>query len=384
MRLGYVGRTTAHPYCLKVLDYNKQDPDTALHLVRTWAWNPWLMEQNERLGHYLHNRTSIDKRLKQLAIVRVCTINYSAYELYHQVPGAIRAGLTADEIEAIQSLAWEDSNRLTDEERACIRYADEFDSGRGVQETTFQQLRSYLNEQQIVEVSLQLGFWGANARLMKAVNAENEPWLAERHEQTLREIAPRNIPMEPRQPQHVSAARPPGSRIGLVEPDQATVKNQLWYSRWQEQYGPIPNLVKAWAWSEPLQVAQQLVWDVFAGDNIKLSRRTIAIAVRRVLWLNHTPYLMHLLESQGITRDLTSADIVALDGDYRDSSSLSPIEKSVVQFIDAWDTGLGISDDVFDAVYQHHDRQEMSELQWAAGYFGWQARFAKALELAPD
>src|SRR5581483_7494444 len=120
-----------------------------LHLVRTWAYSPWLQEQLQRLGHNLHNRTTLPRRLKELAIVRVCTRSYSAYELFHHVPLALDSGLTRAEVAAIQSLTWQDSDALTDEQKACLQYVDEFDAGRGVQAGTVRRLRGYLDPGQV-------------------------------------------------------------------------------------------------------------------------------------------------------------------------------------------------------------------------------------------
>jgi alkylhydroperoxidase family enzyme len=384
MRLGYVDRLSAQPYTLQVWERNKQDPERMLYLIRTWAWSPWLQEAHHRLATYLHNRTTLDQRLKWLAIIRVCTRNYSSYELSKHVPAALTGGMTRQELEAIQSFSWEESQALTDEDRACLQYIDEFDSGRGVQAEVCDRLRGFLDESQLVTLSVQTGFWGSTARLMKALKVTIEPWRLEEYRHALNRLYPDNTRTVARIPRTAVERKLAGSRVGLVEWENASEKNRFWFSRWQERYGTVPNLVRVWAWNDAVQAAQQLLWEEITGNHIKLSPRVLSLVSRRVSWLNYSRYLLALLEPYHRISGLGEAEFGAIEGDFTSSVALSSKEKSVIRFVDAWDAGLGVGNDVFDAVFAHHDRQEMTEIQLAAGYFGSQARFAKSLEIEPD
>jgi alkylhydroperoxidase family enzyme len=381
MRIEPVTAETAHPYSMEVWQRAGQEIPDVLHLVRLWAWSPWLQEQHQRLGHTLHNRTSLDRRLKELAIVRVCTRNYSAYELFHHVPLALDSGLTRAEIAAIQSFTWPDAECLSEEQRACLQYVDEFDAGRGVQLETVRRLKGFLDAGQIVAISLQAGYWSCNARFTKTLQAEFEPNRVERHTRMLNDLYHDNTPAPRRAPQPVPEDEPEGSRIGLVSWETASPKSRQWFDRWPGGYAAVPNLVKAWAWSDNVQAASQLVWEALEGPHTKLAPRLRTLVARRVAWRNYSPYLLELLQR---TSALADADLAAVQGDFETSPALSGLEKSVLRFVDAWDSGLAVGDELFEPLRAALDRQELVEIQLNAGFFGTQARFAEALKLIPE
>ena len=384
MRLGYVYRDTAHQHSLDWWAKNGQDPNTTIYLIRSWAWSPWVQEAQQRLGHALHTQTTLDHRLKELAIVRVCTRNFSRYELYHHIPAALAAGLTREEIAAIQSFGWSESAALTAAQLACLQYVDEVDSGRGVQQETFDRLRAFLSEDQVVAITLQAGYWGCNARFTKALLVEDEPWMRERHTAARDHGFRDNEPM-PELQAHPVPPRPAGSRIGLVSDEVATPKSREWFDRWRQQDGGrLPNLVRAWAWSPHVQATEQRLWEALTGEHTAIPPRVRALVTRRVSVLNYSPYLLALLEPAQRAAGLDDAALAAVAGDWASSPALNDEDRDLLRFVDAWDAGLGVTDTVFDAVKARCSRQVMVEIQLTAGFFGTQARFAKALDIALD
>lgn len=375
MRLGYVDAATAHPHSLQWWERNRQDPDTAIHLVRTWAWSPWLQEAQQRLGHALHERTAVPTRLKELAIVRVCSMVRSPYELFHHVPIARLAGVRADQVEALAIPNVVDDASFADAfdpvERAVVRYVDEFDAGRGVQDDTFDELRAHLTPEQIVPLSQQIGYWGCNARLTVALQVDTEPWISYPEpdppaggDATSSPDAPVDLPVEP------------AGRLGVPSLGSLGDKARSWIDRWD---GEPPLLVRAWTWSEHVQATSQNLWATLVGDDVELDRRRRSLVAHRVAWLRHSPYVLDLLDrSWPALDDETRA---ATHGDARALDRLPADERHLLDFVDAWENGLGVGDTTFARAFADHGRRAIVEAQLVAGFVGTQARLATALQL---
>ena len=88
-------------------------------------------------------------------------------------------------------------------------------------EAAADRVRSYLDEDQVVGITLQTGYWGCNARFTKALLVEDEPWMRERHTAAREEGFRDNQPM-PELQARSAPAQAAGSRIGLVSEGAAT------------------------------------------------------------------------------------------------------------------------------------------------------------------
>ena len=81
---------------------------TPLNVVRIGALaSPALFEAQGRLSYAIADPEVLDPRIREAAILRVAHLSNSAYELHHHVPLARAAGLTANDIEAIERCAYE-------------------------------------------------------------------------------------------------------------------------------------------------------------------------------------------------------------------------------------------------------------------------------------
>ena len=379
MRIGYVSSDNAHEHSLEWWRRNGQDPDTSLHLVRTWAWSPWVQEMQQRLGHALHQQTPLPHWFKELAIVRVCARSFSAYELYHHLPAARGAGLDEERLAALLSLEGADASCFDDADRACLRFVDEFDAGRGIQPGVFSAAAAQFTPPQIVAMAMQAGYWGCNARLTKALLVEPEPWMESTRNPT---SIDREAPLHAEPPAGVEQC----GRLGIPALDRLSPKSAKWLERWPGGPTAAPALVRTWTWCEHVQAAAQREWSTLMGEHVSLSARHRALVVRRVSWLRYSPYLLDLFAPRHEAAGLDIDACAAIEGDPADGP-FGDDDLSLVAFIDAWESGVGVDQEVFDAVARHFDRRQLVEAQILAGFFGTQARLATALQLpleSPD
>ncbi|HVA78337.1 MAG TPA: carboxymuconolactone decarboxylase family protein, partial [Candidatus Binataceae bacterium] len=71
------------------------------NIFRTLANTPGLLRRFLALGGELRNRTAIDPKLRELAILTVGRITDAQYEFTHHWNLALRAGLTHDKLNAL-------------------------------------------------------------------------------------------------------------------------------------------------------------------------------------------------------------------------------------------------------------------------------------------
>jgi uncharacterized peroxidase-related enzyme len=94
---------------------------------------------------------SLDRRLKELAYLTAAIANRCAYCTAAHTASARRAGVTDEEIQAIEAEA---EARFTEPEQALIRYARELTRTANVTPASRAAVAGFLTEEQIVELTL--------------------------------------------------------------------------------------------------------------------------------------------------------------------------------------------------------------------------------------
>jgi alkylhydroperoxidase family enzyme len=78
--------------------------------------------------------------------------------------------------EQVERLAeWETDPAFNDQERAVIRYATEVTQQVRVSDATFQALGDFLDDEQIVELTLNTGFYNMVVRFLLPMQVDLEP-----------------------------------------------------------------------------------------------------------------------------------------------------------------------------------------------------------------
>ena len=121
----------------------------------------------------LRNRTTLDPRLRELAIMTVGRLTDCEYEYTHHKALAQRVGVSPAQVEKLAD--WETSPAFNEHERSVIRYATEMTQQVQIADTTFDALRAFLNEEQIVELSLNTAFYNMVVRFLTATQVDLEP-----------------------------------------------------------------------------------------------------------------------------------------------------------------------------------------------------------------
>jgi 4-carboxymuconolactone decarboxylase len=141
-----------------------------INFYKVLANSPHVARNVIRLGNSLIGRTALSPKLRELTILRIAKLCDCEYEWVQHTPVAVQSGVSRAQLDAIGS--WKESNNFDEEERAVLQYVDEVAQNVKVADATFEALSKYLNEQNIVELTLAIGWWGMLARLFVPLEVE--------------------------------------------------------------------------------------------------------------------------------------------------------------------------------------------------------------------
>jgi 4-carboxymuconolactone decarboxylase len=111
----------------------------------------------QKLGDYIRFRTSVPRRLNELAILLTARWWLSQYEWYAHKPLALQAGVDASVIDDIQ--AGRRPARMQTDEAVVYEFANELRERRRVSDGTYQRARLLLGEQGVVDLIALMGYY---------------------------------------------------------------------------------------------------------------------------------------------------------------------------------------------------------------------------------
>jgi len=143
-----------------------------LNLYRVMAHCPRLGRTFLRLGNMILFKGTLPPNLRELAILLVGHLNQAKYEWTQHIAIALKAGVSREQIDALPD--WENSRSFNEQERAFLRYTDEVTKDIRVKDETFAAVRSFLNEEGVVELTLTIGYYAMVCRILEALQVELE------------------------------------------------------------------------------------------------------------------------------------------------------------------------------------------------------------------
>ena len=171
-RISLLQNKEAPPKSRELFEKIESNGATVLNLYRAVAHSPATVSSFVKLGNVLLNRAELSPKLRELAILRIAILLRSEYEWTQHLPIALEVGVTGEQADSIRQ--WNDSTDFDEEERAVLRYADEVTLNVETTDETFEALKKHLNERQIVELTVSIGYWGMIARVLVPLQIEVE------------------------------------------------------------------------------------------------------------------------------------------------------------------------------------------------------------------
>lgn len=118
--------------------------------------------------------TGLDARTRELVIVRVAIANRTEYIFRAHVPGyARKAGITDAEIDGL--FAWQTCAAFSERDRAVLAYVDAMTRDIEVPDAVFDALKLHYDEARIVEITVLVGAYNMQSRVVRALKIDPEP-----------------------------------------------------------------------------------------------------------------------------------------------------------------------------------------------------------------
>jgi 4-carboxymuconolactone decarboxylase len=102
--------------------------------------------------------------------LRIAKLTGSDYEWVQHIAIALECGVTGKQADDLAH--WRKSKNFSDEERAVLQYVDEMTVNVKVSDGTFYTLQKYLSEENVVDLTLSVGYWGMVARVLVALQVD--------------------------------------------------------------------------------------------------------------------------------------------------------------------------------------------------------------------
>jgi 4-carboxymuconolactone decarboxylase len=143
-------------------------PAADANVFRALANAPEMVAGMGSLGGRLLTRGTLAPRLRELVILRVGALLRCSYEFGQHALIARGLGVTDEEIRAVRE---GDLTNFSVEERAVLRFADAVEEFR-VDDALYASISRLLNAEQIVELTVLVGYYGAVSRFLLALDVE--------------------------------------------------------------------------------------------------------------------------------------------------------------------------------------------------------------------
>jgi len=140
-----------------------------LNIFRALGHSPEALRRFMKLGSYFLEEGKLDPKLRELAILRVGADCRAPYEFSQHIAFGRRAGLSDAQIRG----AGDPHQGLYDaHEMAVLAYAGELTAGARVSQAAFDGVAGFLDEEQIVELTLVIGYYNLVSRVLNALEVD--------------------------------------------------------------------------------------------------------------------------------------------------------------------------------------------------------------------
>jgi 4-carboxymuconolactone decarboxylase len=150
-----------------MLPEERRNPAGAGNLLSTLVRHPKLTRAFLRFNNHLLFSSTLQPRLRELAVLRVAHLHSCEYEWRHHVEMGRDVGLTDEVIDGIQR------GEATDQlDRAVLNAVDELDEKSTVSDATWAALSEHLDERQLMDLVFTIGCYGALAMAINTFGVE--------------------------------------------------------------------------------------------------------------------------------------------------------------------------------------------------------------------
>ena len=170
------------PY-LDVEDLAKKDQDLLkrpINLFRQLVNSPGGARAFGTLGSYIRHKSTLDPRLREMAIIQVGYLTKSEYEYTHHVRlGQEQFGVSEEDITAITNETNGQNSNLPELERTVLRSARDMVTNLKISDEDFDTLKNALSREHVIDLVITIAFYCGVVRVLATLEIDNEPHYQE-------------------------------------------------------------------------------------------------------------------------------------------------------------------------------------------------------------
>ncbi len=131
------------------------------------------------VGNYIRFKSSLNPRLRELAILQVGWLAKSEYEFTHHVRIGKEFGVTDEDIAGLIAETDGKPSKLEPLAKVILKGAREMTRDMAMSEATFAEIKRELSNEQMVDLVLTIAFYCAVVRVLATMKIDNEPYYKE-------------------------------------------------------------------------------------------------------------------------------------------------------------------------------------------------------------
>jgi alkylhydroperoxidase family enzyme len=150
-----------------------------INLTRLLVNSPGMARAFHGLGGYIRNKSTLDPRLRELAILQVGWMEKSEYEFTHHVKIGKEFGVTDEDIQNLFLETEGKPSRLEPLARVILKGAREMVRELAMSDATFAEIKRELSDEHMTDLVLTIAFYCAVVRVLATMKIDNEPTYKE-------------------------------------------------------------------------------------------------------------------------------------------------------------------------------------------------------------
>ena len=150
-----------------------------INLTRLLVNSPGMAKAFHGIGGYIRNKSTLDSRLRELAILQVGWMEKSEYEFTHHVKIGKEFGVTDEDIQGLFLETEGKPSKLEPLVRSVLKGAREMVRNIGMSDETFAEIKKHLSNEHMTDLVLTIAFYCAVVRVLATMKIDNEPQYKE-------------------------------------------------------------------------------------------------------------------------------------------------------------------------------------------------------------